>query len=249
VRIVVSHLTRMTKGRICVAGIDLTTWQHIRPVRNPQFDLHLAGPAGGPFELGAVIELGSTRHVGIRPEIEDRQFREEKLRPKGRMPAPSFWRVLSRQAETDLRAIFGPDLHRLGHTWVVDENRGSTSLGCLAPRHIDRLWVNQFGRLRVRLFDGEEYCSLPVTDLRLFTYDHRTDFTPDPSQVNTLNANIQKGANMLLSVGLTRRFQRDDDEIARHWLQVNNIFLEDDPFWERDGEPFDGFDNQDQASW
>lgn len=230
-RIVVSHLTRMTKGRICVAGIDLTTNEHIRPVLRHHLSIDLAANNGGPFALGAVLELRRVRNVGRRPEMEDREFHLEHLRVKTRMPPLSFWRVLARQAETSLAGIFGPDLYRLGRTWVLDEQHGFASLGCLAPNRIVRLWVNQYDRLRVTLVADEGECTLPVTDLRLFDYAANSDFTPNHNRVAWLAAELCRPGNVLLSVGLSRPFMREGDEIGRHWLQVNNIHLERDPLW------------------
>jgi hypothetical protein len=231
-RIVVSHLTRMTKGRICVAGIDLTTGEHIRPVLDRHLSISLAATHGGPFALGAVLDLSSTRNVARRPETEDRLFRLDRLTVKPAMPSASFWRVLTRQAETSLAGVFGQDLHRLRRTWVLNEGHGFASLGCLAPAEIARLWVNQYDRLRMTLVTDEGECTLPVTDLRLFDYDPETDFAPNLERVTLLAEQLGQAGNILLSIGLSRPFMREDDEIARHWLQVNNIHLEQDPLWD-----------------
>ena len=78
-RIVISHLTRMTKGRICVAGIDLTSWEHIRPVLHNHLSIDLAATRGGPFALGAVLDLQRVSNRARRPEMEDREFRLDHL--------------------------------------------------------------------------------------------------------------------------------------------------------------------------
>jgi hypothetical protein len=36
----------------------------------------------------------------------------------------------------------------------------------------------------------------------------------------------------ILSVGLTRPWQKRGDDAERHWLQLNNIHLRDDPLWQ-----------------
>jgi len=60
-RIVVNHLTRMDAPRICIAGIDPDAGRHIRPTTDHQHPLtrDLLASEGGPFALGALIELGS----------------------------------------------------------------------------------------------------------------------------------------------------------------------------------------------
>jgi hypothetical protein len=40
---------------------------------------------------------------------------------------------------------------------------------------------------------------------------------------------LETGVPAILSVGLTRPFKRDKSDSWRHWLQVNNIHLADDP--------------------
>jgi hypothetical protein len=60
-RIVVNHVTRMSSPRICVAGIDPETIEHVRPT-TPPTDLitrSLLREEGGPFGMGAVVDLGA----------------------------------------------------------------------------------------------------------------------------------------------------------------------------------------------
>lgn len=222
----------MTKGRICVAGIDLTSGEHIRPVLRNHLAIDLAATHGGPFALGAVLDMRRLSNRARRPEMEDREFRLDHLTLKSPLPPASFWRVLTRQAETSLVGIFGSDLYRLRRTWVLNEGHGFASLGCLAPAEIVRLWVNQYDRVRMTLGTDDGECTLPVTDLRLFDYAPETDFTPNLQRVAHLAEGLRHAGNILLSIGLSRPFMREDDEFARHWLQVNNIHLEHDPLWD-----------------
>lgn len=75
--------------------------------------------------------------------------------------------------------------------------------------------------------------TLKVTDLRLYAGEPpvvRDDV------VRALRQRMADGAGVILSVGLGRAWQKHDDTAPRHWLQVNNIHLEDDPLWqERQG--------------
>ena len=74
-RILVDHLTRMQAGYFCVAGVDVSTLRHVRPVlRRDRLTIDLLRPHGGPFDVGAVVYLGSTTDVGHPPELEDRRF-------------------------------------------------------------------------------------------------------------------------------------------------------------------------------
>lgn len=55
-----------------------------------------------------------------------------------------------------------------------------------------------------------------------------------------LAARIRTGVPVILSLGLTRPWARPGDTVARHWLQVNNIHLQDNAAWtDASGQPAD----------
>ena len=56
----------------------------------------------------------------------------------------------------------------------------------------------------------------------------RASHSCEPSVVA---ARLARGVPCLLSVGLTRPFSSREGDAPVHWLQVNNIHLEDDPAW------------------
>ncbi len=67
---------------------------------------------------------------------------------------------------------------------------------------------------------------LPVTDLRLYDIEAGA---VDDRRVELLAERLRR-RDVLLAVGLTRCWARDGD-VPRHWLQVNNVHLDDDLFW------------------
>jgi hypothetical protein len=69
---------------------------------------------------------------------------------------------------------------------------------------------------------------LSVTDLRLYEKDHKT---PRRKLVADVQERIEAGVESILSLGLTRPWRKQGDTTERHWLQVNNIHLKDDPLW------------------
>ncbi|MGH3145870.1 MAG: hypothetical protein ACRDTR_08730, partial [Rubrobacter sp.] len=70
-RILVNHLTRMQPGYVCVAGLQLDTPNHVRPVlRRGRLTTGLLGLNGGPFDIGAVVVLGPATYAGHAPELE-----------------------------------------------------------------------------------------------------------------------------------------------------------------------------------
>jgi len=42
---------------------------------------------------------------------------------------------------------------------------------------------------------------------------------------------LARGVPVIVSVGVTRAFAVHEGEPALHWLQINNLHLEDDPAW------------------
>ena len=227
-RIVVNHLTRMQQGYICVAGIDLQTGIHIRPVleygRLQYTDL---GRYGGPFDIGGIVNLGRISSRGCFPEVEDCRFALQHAQGCGHLPANEFWAMLDKAAKSRLRDVFGDDLHKQGATYAVDEGGGIASLGCLKLVRPPVLRIVSPTSVRLAFSNDPDGPSLKVTDLRLY------DETQVRRQVvQNLIKKMGRGGNVILSVGLTRAWQKPDDTMPRHWLQVNNIHVEDDPVWQ-----------------
>src|SRR3954462_6833076 len=130
-RIVVNHLTRMQPGYICVAGIDLASGKHIRPVLESRLSNRLLVRHHGPFDMGAIVDLGAATLVGRPPETEDHGFNQWKAPRVKDAPAADFWALLERVACGSLREVFGAALQQRDRTCTVDVGQGRASLGCL----------------------------------------------------------------------------------------------------------------------
>ncbi len=94
-----------------------------------------------------------------------------------------------------------------------------------------RITINRWGKIRAQVADGAFDVDLSVTDLRLYAEDQKT---PRAKVVADMQRRIRRGVGVILSVGLARAFQVTGDTARRHWLQVNNLHLEDDPVWRAD---------------
>jgi hypothetical protein len=232
-KIVVNHLTRMQEGYMCVAGIDLDTGLHVRPVLDRQMRIDMLSVHGGPFDIARIVDLGETRFVGKVPEIEDRWFEADSARHVGDMPAGEFWTLLENSAQQKLGAIFGPELELVGSTCAVVETRGLRSLGCYWAS-AGRLHVDEkYGRKRIRFSwqAGEHLFNVPVTDIRLYDHDH---ITPCHAKIEWFNGRIDEQSPNLVSVGLSRPYRKQTDDPPRHWLQINNLHPRHEPCWKLD---------------
>lgn len=230
-RIIVNHLTRMVPGFICVAGISVETNRHVRPVCNRvMLPLRWAATNGGVFGIGNVVDLGPVRDRAERPEVEDREFREQHLRCLDRLPPDAFWSLLNEHHDTRLQRIFGPELTLVGQSCTTDHGTGRASLGVIVPDRVERLYIGGHGGVRLAVDVGRAHLDLSVSDLRLYSMDDATAaWTVDRDRLASVSYALETRVPAILSVGLTRAFKRDGNDSARHWLQVNNIHLADDP--------------------
>lgn len=226
-QILVNHLTRMQPGYVCVAGVDVHTLNHVRPVlRYGRLTTDLLRRNGGPLGIGSVVDLGPTAYAGHAPELEDHYFDPARAMWLFDYDPDDYWESLNQIAQESLAAIFGSDLERWDQSYTVDVGEGHASLGCLAPQKRPWLYVDHRGTVRIVLECLTPSADLSVTDLRLYERDHKT---PRRELVADVQRRIDADVEVILSVGLTRPWRKQGDTAERHWLQVNNIHLIDDP--------------------
>jgi hypothetical protein len=227
-RIVVNHLTRMDAPRICIAGIDPTTGRHIRPITEREHPLtrRLLTAHGGPFDLGALVEIGDASPYPKRPETEDHLFRPAGVEVVGRLSPKRYLELIREHAANRLQTIFGDDLLRHEWGYAIEAGRGTASLGILRVRRKPDIEIDRYGKLRLRLNDYDKPAFLSVTDLRLVQSDHKTVKAVDVAELRT---RMRRGVEVLLMLGLARAFRRSGDDRERHWLQVNGICMADRP--------------------
>ena len=233
-QIAITHLSRTRAGYIGVAGVDLETHRFVRPTLwGRPLGLQDIVPNGGPFDVGAVVELGDVRPTPVRPALEDCEYEPGVVIEHGTVPAADYWTLLRRLARPKLRGIFGAPLRHHGSRGAaVPEGAGIASLGVLAPRGRPRLYVLD-GRdrakvLRLHFGDGEFDLFATVTDLRLYRDDGAT---LDPAALSSAITRIGSGETLLLGVGLSRAFSRTLDDPPAHWLLVTGLHFASRPGW------------------
>jgi len=220
----------MRPGYICVAGLNLETGKHIRPIlEGAQLGRDLLVRHGGPFDIASVVDLGATRHTGVPPETEDYVFDPNNATRVKDMTPEKFWELLVKTSHRSLGKIFGGDLKQKSRGCVINVGKGKTSLGCLCPSTPPEMEVTIYDKIRINLTDSPFTLNLSVTDLRLYKDDH---VTPRRKVVEQIAKRVKEGVGVILSMGLTRPWTKPGDNAPRHWLQVNNIHLEDDPTWQ-----------------
>ena len=226
----VNHLTRMQPGYFCVAGLEVNATRHIRPVlRHGRLTIDLLSTGGGPFDIGAMVDLGPTTHAPHAPELEDHRFDPSSTHRLSDDDPDAYWSTLDGVAQESLEEIFGSALELWDESGTVDVGEGQASLGCLRPEKQPWLYVDHRGTVRMVLDYLIPSVDLSVNDMRLYERDGRT---PRRNLVDSVQRRLKAGVEIILSVGLTRPWQKWGDTEERHWLQVNNIHLEDNPLWQ-----------------
>ena len=234
--IVVNHLTRMREGRICIAGVDLQTSRHVRPVTKwGHLDGRLLAGREGPFNMGHVVELGSVTPDPQKPHVEDHFFVPWKARFIERFRPEDFWALLYRMSRLRLQEIFGEELRPMGRQACgTDVGDGDASLGVLRPVNRPRIFLRdeksgEQPSVRIRIDDGQMSVEVGVTDVRLFGSDH---VAVNKTMVERVERRLQGTGAVLLSMGLSRAFAPGSVKTsAKHWVQVNNIHFEENPIW------------------
>lgn len=212
-----------------MAGVDVNTLCHVRPVlRYGRLTTGLLRSNGGPLDIGAVVDLGPTTDAGHPPEIEDRYFDPARATWLFDDNPDDYWDFLDEMTRENLAEIFGPSLELWDESCTVEVGEGRASLGCLKPEKQPWLYVDYRGTVRMVLDYLTPSADLAVNDLRLYENDQKT---PRRNLVASVQSRLEAGVEAILSIGLTRPWRKRHDTAERHWLQVNNIHLKDDPLW------------------
>ena len=230
--ITVIHLTRMRSPYVCVAGVE-DSGDSIRPVlQSGQLPRSLLTSEGGPFRLGAVVDIAEPQPRPSAPELEDVVFNPDRTRAVGDVDADEFCGLLDDLADPLLGSIFGPTtVKKSGTAAAVPQHTGIASLGVLRTNDARLTVQTRFGKpdIRIHFTDpalGE--LAIKVTDLRLWEADQ---VTPAAEAIERIEHALD---DCYLAVGLSRAFSVSSYKGVWHWLQINNVFPSSDPLWARE---------------
>ena len=218
----------MKSPRICLAGVDMQSWAHVRPTTyaSEPITRELLREQGGPFEMGAVVELGSTRAIPAPPETEDHRFSTTNARFVEVMDGDEFLTLLGLISSPNLSSAFGPALERLQRNYAVERGAGERSLAVIrAPKRCE-LEVDRYGKLRLQMSSPDTQANVSLTDIRFYREDQTT---LRDRVVQSVGLRLKRGVEAFLMLGLARAYRARDDDRYRHWLQLNGLCLVDRP--------------------
>lgn len=227
--LLLTDVTVMKDGYICVAGID-GLGRHYRPmlsrVRGGEWLKSFWYDGDGTIQVRRVVEFGDLSPSPQPPHIEDHLVANSgAIRLVSILDRASHWaRLQAASDEEPLQTLCGGE-HSIDHLGrvTVPQGRGCRSLAC-APASELALYAkdrSRFGdtpqlRAHVRLSGTPDLLDLPVNDIRLFT----ANGSIDQATVELANRHMESRP-LIASVGLTR--SRPADENPRHWLQINAL--------------------------
>jgi hypothetical protein len=224
-RLIITDLTRMYQGRVCIAGYD-ENHVCIRPV-SPQIGIPEKilvrdhKPVVYPF---ALIELDLLRPKPQPPHTEDYDFDPESLIHI--QPIADRRRVLKWSLFKSVEEVFGQPIHHGPGSYVMD-CQGRRSLGTIKPEQILEAKYTQDGEgawdYRLEFDDAKNNrCRLKITDLTWQYYcrslrgeDH------DPEKIAAELTERLKKAEVYLRIGLARGWEKFPD---RCYLQITGIY-------------------------
>jgi len=227
-RIIITGITRMNQGNICISGIDPETWRFVRPVF--QTGLHR------DFTMENTSQV--INHFNL-VEIEFKRYRPEQIYHTedwiiNENFAPRFIRHLTNQEIIEV-------LNRLSITDLNEAMKPQDkSLFIVKSKTITKIWDDmRFEKFKVKMNfidqSGNIHSSIPVTDLLTLAFVRyhisRGNNNYSTELMHTFNNNPYR----YIRIGLTRIFQ------GQYWKQVTALITIPDLF---DGRSFSFYENQ-----
>jgi len=224
--IVITDVTRMQEGRVCIAGYD-QHGQCVRPVLPPPgiHESTLYSASKAIIFPSAKVEFEFTQSTPQPPHTEDVRYDPAYIKFIERLPEERWQRMLEATLSNNVSAIFEqPVLTDPGH-YVMD-GRGPRSLGTIRPMQIVQV-IHELSpegkwQYRLRFVDGEQIAyRLTITDLAWRYYcDSQRKEGRDPTEIAKSLARSLQASHVYLRIGLARGWTKFPD---RCYIQITGI--------------------------
>jgi hypothetical protein len=223
--LLITDLTFMRDGRVCIAGVDrnLRTVRPGLPLPNHIYKEQLYLENGKVIRPRAGVDMFLARAPDAEiPHLEDHiWFTYGSVEVLREASMERWHNILQRAASQTVEALFGVPIHRNQN---IPEGTGERSLGTLKPAVIGNLWYKGHDQrdyqYRLKFTDAaEQVFDLPINDLTFLTYIERlrkNELTLDYI-MNLLLERCQR-TETWLRLGLTRPFQ------GWCWLQITGVY-------------------------
>jgi Dual OB-containing domain len=225
--LVITDLTRMQEGRVCIAGYN-RNFECIRPVLPPPGIHESALYSRGstiifPF---AVVEFDFTSHTPKPPHTEDRFFDPRYFRLVDKLDEPQKQKILEQTVFESVKDIFTTPIHSDLGFYVID-GAGDRSMGTIQPRWIKQVIheLSPDGQWKYRLVFRDKTDSeyrLTITDLawRYFCDWQRSKKIAVHEIAASLLKALRSGLTFI-RIGLARGWEKFPD---RCYLQITGVY-------------------------
>ena len=225
--IIITGITRMNSGHVCVSGIDPQTWNFVRPVF--------------PFGLDRDFLMQETTQVVNHfnlVEIEFKRYRPDQIFHTedwviNENFAPRFIKHLTNQEILDV--VNKMSINNLN----VAIEKQNKSLFIVKVQSIGRIWHEEYEKFKVRInfvdFEGNLYQRIPVTDLLTLAFVRYQLSIRNYNYSVQLMRSFNNNPNRFIRIGLTREFK------GQHWKQITALITIPDLF---DGKAFSDYEKQ-----
>lgn len=224
--IVITEVTRMQEGRVCIAGYD-QHGQCVRPVLPPP-GIHESTLCAGPRPIifpSAKVEFEFTQSTPQPPHTEDIYYDPAAVRFIERQPEDRWRKMLEATLSDSVSAIFEQPIHS-EHGYYIMDGQGLRSLGTIKPARITQV-IHELSpedkwqyRLRFEDGTGADY-RLTITDLAWRYYcDHQRTQGEAPAHIAASLLHILQTSEVYLRVGLARGW---DKFPGRCYIQLTGI--------------------------
>ena len=224
--IVITDLTRMHRGMVCIAGYDKDR-QCIRPIQPPPGipeSMLLSTEKQLIIFPFAIVEFELLKPEPQPPHTEDIYFLS--VSPKFIRRAKDTQKVLEWTLFPNVQAIFEQPIYSDFGYYVLD-GQGPRSLGTIRPQHITKVGYEPEpgGTWDYRLWfddaEGDSY-RLKITDLTWQYYCHSLrDEQRSPKRIALELTHILQTREVFLRIGLARGWKQHPD---RCYLQITGVY-------------------------
>jgi len=226
-QLVITDVTRMQEGRVCVAGYDKDL-KCIRPVLPPsgiqESTLYSKEkPIVFPF---AIVEYDLLQPTPQPPHTEDIRYDPTSVRFIKRLEESRRQNALVKTLFPSVQALFQVPIHSdVGH-YIMDGS-GPRSLGTIQPRRIIKAIYEQSlegkWKYRIGFVDSDETTYwLTVTDLtwRYFNDDLCRQGRA-PQAISSEMTSVLKSSQVYVRIGLARGWEKFPD---RCFIQMTGVY-------------------------
>jgi hypothetical protein len=225
--IVITDVTRMQAGRVCIAGYN-RKGKCIRPVLPPPgiHERMLYAQSRLLVFPFAVVEFDFLQPTPQPPHTEDWRYDPFAVRFVKQVDEKAKREILERTLFPDIKAIFETPVYA-DFGYYVKDGQGPRSLGTIRPQQIAALihdlspeskWQYRIGFVDS---EGTSY-RLTVTDLAWrYYHDHQRETGQSPQDITSELAAILKSSQVYLRIGLARGWAKFPD---RCFIQVTGVY-------------------------